>query len=159
MRIYVLHSLIILIYVSSIHCKDGHLHKSLIPFPRVGRSRQMPSRGLLPSSWSLDGYQGLREGKRHLIPFPRVGKRQSLIPFPRVGKSFHEPEEFDDDVAIDDTFPMPYPTGGEGKQLNESPMRPIMEYDIDTKNVVPVGAVRHQGMLFIPQWLLNQDEQ
>lgn len=25
--------------------------------------------------------------KRHLIPFPRVGKRQSLIPFPRVGRS------------------------------------------------------------------------
>ena len=60
---------------------------------------------------TLVGYQGLREGKRHLIPFPRVGKRQSLIPFPRVGKSFHEPEEFDDDVAIDDTFPMSYPTG------------------------------------------------
>lgn len=29
----------------------------------------------------------MREFKRHLIPFPRVGKRQSLIPFPRVGRS------------------------------------------------------------------------
>ena len=57
------------------------------------------------------GYQGLREGKRHLIPFPRVGKRQSLIPFPRVGKSFREPEELDDDAAIGDAFIIHYPTG------------------------------------------------
>lgn len=54
------------------------------------------------------GYQGLREGKRHLIPFPRVGKRQSLIPFPRVGKSFREPQEFDDDAIPEDTLTMHY---------------------------------------------------
>lgn len=43
----------------------------------------------------------LREFKRHLIPFPRVGKRQSLIPFPRVGRSRFFPNEDDEEsVAL-----------------------------------------------------------
>lgn len=86
--------------------------RSLIPFPRVGRSRsaaqstpqatntfsQSAGRersGTDPCCSSCRicnknsdvGLTGLREFKRHLIPFPRVGKRQSLIPFPRVGRS------------------------------------------------------------------------
>jgi len=32
-------------------------------------------------------FKEVKELKRNLIPFPRVGKRQSLIPFPRVGRS------------------------------------------------------------------------
>lgn len=33
--------------------------------------------------------------KRHLIPFPRVGKRQNLIPFPRVGRAgYYQPGFF-----------------------------------------------------------------
>ena len=135
-----------------------HKPQSLIPFPRVGRSRPMPNRvGLLSASWPFNGdgnkivvfnclltslatlcsrqddgrvkhnrknllqiwqcvnyllqeYQELREGKRHLIPFPRVGKRQSLIPFPRVGKAFPS-EEFDDDSLIEDPYKIYYPTG------------------------------------------------
>jgi len=122
----------------------------------------MPNRvGLLSASWPFNGdeYQELREGKRHLIPFPRVGKRQSLIPFPRVGKAFPS-EEFDDDSLIEDPYKIYYPTGGD-KQSNESPFRANIEYDIDYKNpAIPVGIPRHQGneMLFIPQWLLSQED-
>ena len=52
------------------------------------------------------------------------------------------------------------PTGGD-KQSNESPFRANIEYDIDYKNpAIPVGIPRHQGneMLFIPQWLLSQED-
>ncbi|XP_057380204.1 uncharacterized protein LOC130702536 [Daphnia carinata] len=76
--------------------------QSLIPFPRVGRSRSAfianaigsSARGTMlnlgsnnnnkPSNWMNNVDLTV---KRHLIPFPRVGKRQSLIPFPRVGRS------------------------------------------------------------------------
>ena len=91
--------------------------QSLIPFPRVGRSRSITANNKLPlisasrtfqwdgkfficlphlsscsrrvfDSITIDTHLiDLREGKRHLIPFPRVGKRQSLIPFPRVGRN------------------------------------------------------------------------
>ena len=91
--------------------------QSLIPFPRVGRSRSSAFQSIagmeggggggmksasnwgngLPNikdnikkviQWNLRNNVDLRsEIKRHLIPFPRVGKRQSLIPFPRVGRS------------------------------------------------------------------------
>jgi hypothetical protein len=91
--------------------------QSLIPFPRVGRSRSITANNKLPlisasRTFQWDGKSficllhllscsrrvfdsitidthliDLREGKRHLIPFPRVGKRQSLIPFPRVGRN------------------------------------------------------------------------
>ncbi|KAI9557873.1 hypothetical protein GHT06_014625 [Daphnia sinensis] len=78
--------------------------QSLIPFPRVGRSRSAfianaigsSARGAMlnvgsnnnnnnkPNNWMNNVDLTV---KRHLIPFPRVGKRQSLIPFPRVGRS------------------------------------------------------------------------
>jgi hypothetical protein len=42
--------------------------------------------------------------KRHLIPFPRVGKRQNLIPFPRVGRAgYYQPGFFpstDDEESL-----------------------------------------------------------
>lgn len=46
----------------------------------------------------------LREFKRHLIPFPRVGKRQSLIPFPRVGRGSHFLADDEDGlISIEDS--------------------------------------------------------
>jgi len=44
----------------------------------------------------------LREYKRHLIPFPRVGKRQTLIPFPRVGRAFLATNPADDNLDEED---------------------------------------------------------
>ncbi len=44
----------------------------------------------------------LREYKRHLIPFPRVGKRQTLIPFPRVGRAFLTAAPADDNLDEED---------------------------------------------------------
>lgn len=44
--------------------------------------------------------------KRHLIPFPRVGKRQNLIPFPRVGRAGYYQGLFptDDEEGIQQQF-------------------------------------------------------
>ena len=58
----------------------------------------------------------LTEIKRHLIPFPRVGKRQRLIPFPRVGRAFSlaaDYEETDNQEHVSDDYPgnNPYPAG------------------------------------------------
>ncbi len=112
--------------------------QSLIPFPRVGRSRssflqsmgssgggggssegggngkpnmalanwgngqQLPVKNNVNKvirNWNLRNNVDLRsEIKRHLIPFPRVGKRQSLIPFPRVGRSRFFPNDDDEGV-------------------------------------------------------------
>jgi len=58
--------------------------------PTISFLRSLRSRPkiILPlfSSLSHFPWDDLAEAKRHLIPFPRVGKRPSLIPFPRVGK-------------------------------------------------------------------------
>lgn len=115
--------------------------QSLIPFPRVGRSRAeflqsmanlneglggsmintKPNMAALWGAyqqrqrdgngqpfkdntkkvirWNVKNNVDLREFKRHLIPFPRVGKRQSLIPFPRVGRSHFFPMDDDEGVS------------------------------------------------------------
>ncbi|XP_046643370.1 uncharacterized protein LOC124328565 isoform X2 [Daphnia pulicaria] len=99
--------------------------QSLIPFPRVGRSRSsfianavgsarsggagnpmmMSSRSNAnvksPNNWMMLMFlyyaqkKNNADIKRHLIPFPRVGKRQNLIPFPRVGRAgYYQPGFF-----------------------------------------------------------------
>lgn len=65
--------------------------------------------------WNVKNNVDLREFKRHLIPFPRVGKRQSLIPFPRVGRSQLHFYPLDEDEGVvlsaEDSLTPIYPIG------------------------------------------------
>ncbi|EFX87169.1 hypothetical protein DAPPUDRAFT_312704 [Daphnia pulex] len=118
MRIAIIHSLVlVVIYLAYSDAAPPQILKSqsLIPFPRVGRSRSSfianavgsarsggagnpmmmgsggNANGKSPNNWMMNN----ADIKRHLIPFPRVGKRQNLIPFPRVGRAgYYQPGFF-----------------------------------------------------------------